>query len=78
MSLPNSEQERGVFLKEYNLKMYSVAAYYIGKVIPEIPVTFVNPMIESSIMYFMINLDSGAEKFFKFYLTAVLMALCGS
>lgn len=37
--------ERGVFLKEYNLKMYSLSSYFVGKNLPEFPINFIMPLI---------------------------------
>jgi ABC-type multidrug transport system permease subunit len=50
--------ERPVFLREVNNNMYSVSAYFFGKVIAEIPATIITPVIFGSIVYFSIGLST--------------------
>jgi ATP-binding cassette subfamily G (WHITE) protein 1 len=50
--------ERPVFLREVNNNMYSVSAYFFGKVIAEIPATIITPVIFGSICYFSIGLST--------------------
>ena len=56
--------ERPVFLREVNNNMYSVSAYFFGKVISEIPATILTPVIFGSIIYFSIGLNN--EEAYKF------------
>lgn len=70
--------ERGVFLKEYNMRMYSLPAYFVGKNIPEFPINFFMPMISSVIVYWMVGLNNDAESFFRYYFICCLLSLCGS
>jgi hypothetical protein len=37
-------QERNVFLKEQNMKLYKLSSYFIGKTVPELPVLFITPV----------------------------------
>ena len=48
--------ERPVFLREVNNNMYSVSAYFFGKVISEIPSSILTPVIFGAIIYFAIGL----------------------
>lgn len=50
--------ERPVFLREVNNNMYSVSAYFFGKVIAELPVSILTPVIFGSITYFSIGLNN--------------------
>ena len=50
--------ERPVFLREVNNNMYSVSAYFFGKVISEIPTSILTPVIFGSIIYFAIGLST--------------------
>lgn len=50
--------ERPVFLREVNNNMYSVSAYFFGKVIAEIPATLITPIVYGSIVYFSIGLST--------------------
>lgn len=49
--------ERPVFLREVNNNMYSVTAYFFGKVISEIPASIIIPVLFGCITYFSIGLD---------------------
>jgi ATP-binding cassette subfamily G (WHITE) protein 1 len=56
--------ERPVFLREVNNNMYSVTAYFFGKVIAELPASILTPAIFGSIVYFAIGLSTAfAYKF---------------
>lgn len=50
--------ERPVFLREVNNNMYSVSAYFFGKVIAEIPASILTPVIYGSIVYYSIGLST--------------------
>lgn len=50
--------ERPVFLREVNNNMYSVSAYFFGKVIAELPATILTPVIYGCIVYFSIGLNT--------------------
>jgi hypothetical protein len=38
--------------------MYSVSAYFFGKLIAEIPATIITPIIHSSVIYFVVGLST--------------------
>ena len=50
-------EERPVFLREVNNKMYSVSAYFFGKLISEIPATIIAPILHASVIYFFVGLN---------------------
>jgi ABC-type multidrug transport system permease subunit len=50
--------ERPVFLREVNNNMYSVSGYFFAKIISEIPVCILTPVIFGSICYFAIGLST--------------------
>ena len=51
-------EERPVFLREISNKMYTVSAYFFGKLIAEIPGTLVIPIMNASIIYFYVGFNS--------------------
>lgn len=50
--------ERPVFLREVNNNMYSVTAYFFGKIIAELPASILTPVIFGSISYYAIGLST--------------------
>ncbi|CAD8074233.1 unnamed protein product [Paramecium primaurelia] len=50
-------QERDVFLREENSKLYSTFAYFVGKSSIEIPFLIIFPIIQQLICYWMIDLN---------------------
>ena len=66
--------ERGVFLREVNNHMYSVGAYYWGKVITELPATIFFPFVVTVITYWAVGLNMEHwSKPLIFWLTFILM-----
>jgi hypothetical protein len=51
------QQERPVFLREQANKMYTVGAYYLGKIAAETPILCFTPMLFTVIIYFKIGLS---------------------
>lgn len=51
-------EERPVFLREAHNKMYTVSAYFFGKLLAEIPATIFVPVLNSSIIYFYLGLST--------------------
>jgi ABC-type multidrug transport system permease subunit len=72
------QNERPVFLRELANKMYSVPAYYFAKLMVDIPVLCVGPMVFSLIVYFKIGVVFNAAAFFVFYLVMLLIAYSSS
>ncbi|ORX71724.1 hypothetical protein K493DRAFT_309285 [Basidiobolus meristosporus CBS 931.73] len=71
-------EERNVLLREHGGGYYSVSAYFFSKIIVELPINIIMPIIFSSITYWMIGLQADAGKFFIYMLVNVMVALCGS
>lgn len=69
--------ERKVFLREQANKTYSVGAYYISKIVTELPIQILAPLLYSLIIYFAIGFRLTAEAFFVFLLILVLLSLNG-
>ena len=55
-------EERPVFLREAHNKLYSVSAYFFGKLIAEIPMAIIIPILNSSIIYYYLGFNP--ETFF--------------
>ena len=72
------QNERPVFLREQANKMYSVSAYYMAKIVAEIPILTFTPMLFSCIIYFKIGLSITATQFFLFFLTVLLNVQCAA
>lgn len=70
--------ERNVFLKEYGAKMYGVGAYYLSRNLIELPYSFLFPIIQSLVFYWMVGLGQTAEQFFTFFLILYLISFNGS
>ena len=68
-------EEKKVFLRERGSKMYKVSAYYLGRSISELPNIIFFPILFGTIVYWMCNLNPGADRFFVFLLILVSMAL---
>lgn len=68
--------ERPVFLREVNNNMYSVTAYFFGKVISEIPASIFIPVLFGCITYFSIGLDFSDGHQYKFPLFCKFNILC--
>lgn len=45
-------EERPIFLREVNNNMYSPSAYFFGKIISELPSSFILPFVFGTIEYF--------------------------
>ena len=50
--------ERVVFLKEYNMKMYGVTSYFLGKTTPEFIFLVLFPFLFSLIVYWPTNMNT--------------------
>ncbi len=58
--------------------MYTVMPYYIAKVVMELPMSFILPMISEIIIYFGVGLTVTASQFFYFYLILYMLMFCSS
>jgi len=74
----NLPQERAVFLKEENSKLYTVTAYFISKLIVETCMVIGIPIIFGSICYYMVGLNPNFGRFCFFHLVSILMSFVGN
>ena len=65
--------ERPVFLREVNNNMYSVSAYFFGKVIAELPASLLTPVIYGCIVYYAIGLSTVFAWKFPLYLGLMIL-----
>lgn len=72
------QEERPVFLREQANKMYKVAPYYMAKIIAELPIQCLTPMIYLIITYFGIGMTVTAGQFFYAYLILWMLVLCSA
>ena len=71
-------QERLVFLKEQNSRLYSVFSYFLSRNIIEAPYLLIVPFLFNVIFYFLVGLAPTVEQFLYFYLISFLVGLCGN
>lgn len=65
-------EERSIFLKEENSKLYTTLSYFIGRTLVDLPILLIAPIIYSLIVYWMVGLDdSSASKIFIFILVSM-------
>lgn len=50
--------ERPIFLREVKSNMYSVGAYFTGRLLAEVPGGIIVPVVYGSIIYFLVGLDT--------------------
>lgn len=60
--------ERDVFFREHANQMYSVMPYYMTKLMIELPVLILTPLVMMLITYWAIGLRATAQSFFMQYL----------
>lgn len=66
--------ERPIFLREQANQLYSVTPYYIAKSLIDMPILILQPLLQLSIVYWVIGYQSGYERFGMAYLALVLLA----
>lgn len=77
MTTSTFQGERPVFLREQANKMYTVFPYYIAKVLSDIPVFLVVPMIFTLITFFSIGFTRQVNIFFGVYVSLAMNTLAG-
>jgi ABC-type multidrug transport system ATPase subunit/ABC-type multidrug transport system permease subunit len=65
--------ERPVFLREVNNNMYKVGPYFWAKITSELPFSIMMPSTFGCIAYFAVGLNPGANHFFVYLLTLILI-----
>ena len=60
------QKERGVFIREYASNMYGTGSYYMSKLVLELPLLLLLPLLENAMIFWGIGYRDGA--FIEFYL----------
>jgi ATP-binding cassette subfamily G (WHITE) protein 2 len=72
-------EERLVFLKEVNGKLYGVTSYFLGKTIPEIIPIVLMPILMGIIVYWMVGLNySSSNEPLILILISIVLSFCGN
>ena len=74
LTFPN---ERQIFLKEENSRLYSTTAYFLSRNIVELPYGVIFPLIEILLVYWFAGLSSTATQFFICLLVLYLLSFNG-
>jgi len=72
------QTERPVFMREQINQMYDVFPYYLTKVMLEMPVMLITPILMLALTYFGVNFRRDPDSFFMFYLALEGVVQCGS
>lgn len=51
-------EEKPVFMREVNNKMYGVGAYFVAKLLSEIPSSIISPLLNSAVIYPYVGLST--------------------
>jgi len=70
--------EQAVYFREHASGMYHTSAYYLGKVVSELPLQIIFPVIMTTIMYWMVGFQANGGRFFFFLLVVSMLAICSS
>ncbi|ELR21489.1 ABC transporter, ATPbinding domain containing protein [Acanthamoeba castellanii str. Neff] len=70
--------ERAVLNKERDTGTYRLSAYYLAKVLAEVPLMLVLPFVYAVITYWMVGLTEHAGAFFLYVLTICMLAVFSS
>lgn len=70
-------EERPVFLREAHNKMYTVSAYFFGKLLSELPSNIILPILNASILYFYIGLNNAEWKFILHVFVQMILYTAG-
>jgi len=70
-------QEKPIFVREVQSRLYRSYTYFLGKLTSELPLYLVFPTAYAVICYFIIGLQGDVEKFFQFLLAITLLSIAG-
>lgn len=70
-------QDCSVFLREYLNGWYSIRAYYMAKLVADLPLQFICPTLLVSIAYFMTGQPSDVGRFVMFWGICLLTGMIG-
>lgn len=76
--LRNFPSEKALFTKDRSSKVYGVFPYFMGLVNADIFFIVAIPILYSCIIYWMTNLNPGADRFFIFVADMILLNLLGN
>ena len=65
--------QRALFLREKGTNSYGVLTYYLSKIVVDVPLQVVFPLLFSVISYFMIGFQTNAGKFFIYAAAIILL-----
>ena len=68
------QAERPILLKEVQSKLYGVCPYFLTRVLVEMPLTLIVPLLFTALVYFAIGFTTSVTHFFEFYLVIELLA----
>jgi hypothetical protein len=60
-------EERPIFLREVNNNMYSPSAYFFGKILSELPSSFLLPLVYACIEYYSLHYSTAEPYTFPAY-----------
>lgn len=67
--------ERNIYVREHANGMYRPSAYYIGKIVQDVPIAVLVNLIFNLVAYYMTGLQPDAAHFAKFFLMCTLVML---
>lgn len=70
-------EERAVFAREQEAKLYSVLWYFVGKTMVDLPLLALNTTVFSVLVYSACGFQAGASHFARFAMLLALTAMCG-
>lgn len=70
--------ERGVFFREKSSKMYSSGIYYLSKLLTELPINIVLPLIGTTIEYWMIGYNNSPIPWLLVVVITILLNVVGN
>ena len=65
------QKEGQIFAKEYQSNMYGTFVYYISKLVIEMPILIVMPLVETLAIFWVIGYNE--EAFWQFYFVMILI-----
>ncbi|EKX39193.1 hypothetical protein GUITHDRAFT_76568, partial [Guillardia theta CCMP2712] len=70
--------ERTVFERERSVGMYSTLSYFLSKILVELPHNVIFPFLQSTIVYFLLNLQQAADKWIIWAMIFVILNNVGN
>lgn len=67
--------ERNIYTREHNNGMYRPSAYYVGKIVQDVPIAILVNLVFNLIAYYMVGLQPAWDRFACFFLMCTLVML---